>query len=154
VSGDLHIIGPIDLIPNVFFIHLKTVTHIRGSFIITEAFNLPSLSAFTNLKSVDCIKIYNMANLVDARMWSLTSLPLGAVVEGCPRLCPSRYPTTLSAQSPSSQDCANLNLNYFVNVVGDVSTEDLLVLEHLTSRWLFHLTLNKVWLSFLFAHVV
>jgi hypothetical protein len=147
VSGDLHIIGPLAIVPNVFFAHLKTVTHIRGSLIISGVRTFPSLSAFANLKSVDCIKLFNMANLVDARMWSLTSLPLGAVIEGCPRLCPSRHPTTLSAQSISSQECAFTSFEYYVNIVGDVSTDDLRIFESILSKWFSNLTFNKVCLT-------
>ena len=145
VVGDMYVIDtPTDIIANTFLLHLKTVVSIRGSLILKGIRNLQHLLAFQNLREAVSITLSNLPNLVDGRMRSLTSLSGIVTVEGCPRLCPSRYPGVGSNASLNADYCANTTLEYYVNVFGDANAIDLLALETLSSKWLTALSQNKV----------
>jgi hypothetical protein len=125
---------PFTIIRNALFLHLKSITAIRGTLIFKEMNSIFALNFMDNLVSADKIVLINNPQLVDARLASLTSLPGGVEVLGCHRLCPARY-TSTNRSVVNDSHCPQANTDLFYTVVGDVDRADLSVLEGLAAKW-------------------
>ena len=91
-----------------------------------------ALTFFSNLIGIYGATFINMPILVDARMPSLKQLRDGVTVEGCDRLCPARY-TTIGV-SPDDSGCTNPAMEYFLRVVGNFQSNDMLLLADVMAR--------------------
>jgi hypothetical protein len=103
--------------------HLGHIEEIRGSLILRDNAFLSAVNFFARLRSVESIEIINMPNLLEARLPSLRHIGTGAHVEGCPRLCPARYPSTAFRTDYSG--CPALSVELYTALTGLVGDEQI-----------------------------
>ena len=143
VVGDVYLQNlPGSVTKSILFDNLKTVQYIRGMLFVKNNPVLSAMTAFSNLIGVTAVVYSNNPALVDARIPSLEHLTNGVVVEGCDRLCPSRYTTVGSASDDSG--CANPVLEYFFYIAGDANSDSLPLLESITYRVMKNVTSGVV----------
>ena len=103
------------------------------------------MSALTFMHDVvgECdAQLLNNPILVDARMPNLTASRGDVTVDGCSRLCPARYLNAINGTNDSG--CANSIVQYYLNVVGNVTTSDVSVLAGIMARVLSNVTSAQV----------
>jgi len=81
-------------------------------------------------------------NLVDTRIPGLKQLGSNVTVVNCNRLCPARY--TVVGTSPSDAGCPNLQMEYYFHVTGNVSVNQLTLIEGITYNALQSIAKNTV----------
>ena len=118
VVGDLYILNiPASFTKAVLTQYLNALTTIRGTLHVRDNTYLSAMTFLSNVVSLSGAVYSNNPQMVDARLFSLHRLTGNVTVDGCDRLCPERYTTTVGA-AVDERGCANLTMQYFVHVEG------------------------------------
>jgi hypothetical protein len=144
VVGNLHIVGlPASVFGGILADNLASLRVIRGSLHMTDNMFIASMEFMSNIEVLYGARYSNNPSLVDARMPMLMELRGEVSVEGCDRLCPSRY-TALGAGSTNEIECANVTLNYFMHIEGSFQSSDIGVFSSVFGRMLRNVTVEEV----------
>ena len=143
VSGDLYIMNLPSTVTKSDLAHafqsIRSIRNVPG--VMSNQF-LSALTFMHDVVGVYGVQLLNNPILVDARMPNLTALSGDVTVDGCSRLCPARYPNAINGTSDSG--CANSIVQYYLNVVGNVTTSDVSVLAGIMARVLSNVTSAQV----------
>ena len=134
---------PVTVTKKILFDNLQGIQYIRGTLHMKDNLYISALTFFSNLIGINGATFVNMPILVDARMPSLTQLRDAVTVEGCDRLCPARY--TSVGVSLDDSGCTNPEMFYFLRVVGNFHSSDLLLLSSVMARVVSGKTDGLVW---------
>ena len=143
VVGDLYIMNlPSTITKAILTINLATVRYVTGTLYIINCQWLGSLLPLQSLVSMGSAFYSDNPNLVDTRIPGLKQLGSNVTVVNCNRLCPARY--TVVGTSPSDAGCPNLQLEYYFHVTGNVSVNQLALIEGITYNALQSIAKNTV----------
>jgi hypothetical protein len=143
IVGDLYIMNlPVAVTRTVLFKHLKDIRHIHGVLHFKDNHYLSAMTFLSNVVSIYGAVYTNNPGLLDARLFSLTSLRDGVSVEGCDRLCPARF--TAVGSTTDDSECPNPQLEYFMHVEGSMTASDLGVLSSVMARVVRNVTIGEV----------
>ena len=122
---------------------LGSIRTVRGFIYVLDNPYLTALTHFSMLQHVKGFVLLNNPFLVDARMPGLLSMAEPAVVTGCDRLCPARYPVV--GASPEDVGCTNPVGRYPMHIVGFFDASQVQLLAPVFERLLKNVTLHAVW---------
>ena len=143
IVGDLYMINlPSAITKTLLSTNLKNIQYIRGTYHLKDSPWLGSLLHFKGLLGLYGAYYSNNPNLVDTRMPALKQMTNNVTVVNCDRLCPARY--TRVGAGPSDGYCPNLQLQFFFQVNGDFSVQQLPLLETIVSLAMQNVSLHQV----------
>ena len=111
---------------------LQSIRYIQGDLYFLGNTFISAMTFFSNLVGLYGAHYSNNAQLVDARMPALKQLSGAVTVEGCDRLCPARY--TAVGAVPDDSGCPNPIMEYYFGIRGDVSVDQLWIVENVLVR--------------------
>ena len=143
ISGDLYIMSlPASVSDSVLTASLRNITRIHGVLYLLNNPFVTSLLFFENVVELYGGVYLNNPNLVDTRLPALSTLQSAVMVDGCDRLCPARYTTAGAATDDSG--CSNLQMDFFYDVQGSITFEDLPLLEDVITRVMKNISNGQV----------
>jgi len=153
VIGDLYIMGlPVTVTKKVLFDNLNTIQYIRGDLYMKDNAYMPAMTFFSGLLGVYGIHYENNIILSDARMPSLIQLRGPVTVDGCDRLCPSRYTSLNSAADDPS--CTNALVDVYLYLSGNFKMSDLPLIGMTLSSIVQNVTNHGVCIILLFSSLL